>query len=92
MTDGLTAEVFAPGDGTLARVAADSLRFSIRVPPPLSWLPDQPNLYTLKVSTRDDDGTGTFGFRTIETVTDESCSMVSLSICAARSIKMISLP
>ena len=64
--DGLTAEVFDPSGVSVARVEAREPHFSLRVNHPLAWSPDEPNLYRLKVSTRSDEVTETFGFRTIE--------------------------
>ena len=67
LSDGLTAEVIAPNGRTVARVESAAARFSIRIERPAAWSPDEPNLYTLKVFTRDDEVSDTFGFRTIET-------------------------
>jgi hypothetical protein len=67
LTDGLKAEVIAPDGVTVAQVSSDVPRFSIRVERSLNWSPDEPNLYTLKVSTPEDEVSETFGFRTIET-------------------------
>ena len=67
LTDGLTAEIFDSNGVSVDRMEVDNLRFSLRVEHPRFWSPDEPNLYTLKVSTRDDEVTETFGFRTIET-------------------------
>src|SRR5215213_7368293 len=67
LTDGLTAEIYDPRGALVARVESDELRFSLHIEHPLAWSPDAPNLYTLKVSTRGDELTETFGFRTIET-------------------------
>jgi hypothetical protein len=64
--NGLTAEILASNGATVARVEPEGPRFSLRVERPLTWSPDEPNLYTLKVSTRNDEVTETFGFRTIE--------------------------
>ena len=65
--DGLTAEIFSPAGQRLARLESVASRFTIRIERPLAWSPDKPNLYTLRVSTKDDELTQTFGFRTIET-------------------------
>jgi hypothetical protein len=67
LAGGLKAEVIAPDGGTVARAESDAPHFSLRVERPLVWSPDEPHLYTLKVSTRDDEVSETFGFRTIET-------------------------
>jgi hypothetical protein len=67
LADGLKAEVIAPNGTTIARAESDAPRFSIRIKQPLAWSPDEPNLYTLKVSTDADEVSETFGFRTIET-------------------------
>jgi hypothetical protein len=67
LTDGLTAEVFDLEGRTAARVDAKGPRFSLHVERPQAWSPDEPILYTLKVSTRTDEVTETFGFRTIGT-------------------------
>jgi hypothetical protein len=67
LMDGLTAEVIAPNGEVAARTESSALRFSIRVERPAAWSPDEPNLYTLKISTGDDEVIETFGFRTIET-------------------------
>ena len=64
--DGLRAEILDPEGRTVAQVEADAPRFSLRVERPRAWSPDEPNLYTLKVSTPADAVTETFGFRTIE--------------------------
>ncbi|MCS6992745.1 MAG: hypothetical protein NZP74_02820 [Anaerolineales bacterium] len=63
----LTAEVIAPDGRIAARGEFDAPRFSIPIEHPLHWSPDEPHLYTLKVSTGDDEVTETFGFRVIET-------------------------
>jgi beta-glucosidase/6-phospho-beta-glucosidase/beta-galactosidase len=66
-TAGLTAQVLGP-DGTLvAQAEVDAPRFSLHVDHPCLWSPDEPALYTLKLSTPVDTLTETFGFRTIET-------------------------
>jgi hypothetical protein len=67
--EGLSAEVIAPNGETVARAESSAPRFSLsfRIDHPLAWSPDEPHLYTLKVSTGDDEVTETFGFRTIET-------------------------
>ena len=66
-TERLTAEIIA-SDGTIVtRAKADAPRFSLRVEHPRLWSPDEPNLYTLKLSTPVDEHSETFGFRTIET-------------------------
>jgi hypothetical protein len=64
---GLTAQVIAPNRDVAAGVESRAPRFSIRIERPLTWSPDEPNLYTLKISTSDDEVIETFGFRTIET-------------------------
>ena len=64
--EGLTAEVIAPNGDIVAQVESDTLRFSLRVDRPLTWSPDEPNLYRLKVSIGTDEVIETFGFRTIE--------------------------
>jgi hypothetical protein len=63
---GLTAEIFDPQGVSVARAESNEPRFALRLEHPLLWSPDEPNLYTLKVSTRQDEITETFGFRTIE--------------------------
>src|SRR5215207_1668442 len=63
----LTAEVTAPNGDVAARTESRAPIFSIQIEHPLAWSPDEPNLYTLKVSTSDDEVIETFGFRTIET-------------------------
>src|SRR5688572_17399115 len=63
----VTAEVLSPAGEVAARAESDAPRFSLRVERPLAWSPDEPNLYTLKVSTGADEVSETFGFRTIET-------------------------
>jgi hypothetical protein len=65
--EAVTAEVLSPAGEVVARAESDAPRFSLRVERPLAWSPDEPNLYTLKVSTDADEVTETFGFRTIET-------------------------
>lgn len=65
-TDGLRAEIRDPDGQIVAQAQADAPRFSLRVERPRAWSPDEPNLYSLKVSTRSDEITETFGFRTIE--------------------------
>ncbi len=67
LAGGLKAEVIAPDGGMVARVESDAPRFFLRIERPLAWSPDEPHLYTLKVSTQDDEVSETFGFRTIET-------------------------
>jgi len=67
LADGLKAEVIAPNGEVAAWAESQTPRFSLRIPRPLAWSPDEPNLYTLKVSTSDDEVTESFGFRTIET-------------------------
>ncbi len=62
-----TAEVFSP-DGILVKSVESSVpAFSIPFLHPVQWSPDEPNLYTFKVSTKTDSISQTFGFRTIET-------------------------
>ena len=63
----VTAEVLSPDGEVVARAESDATRFSLRVERPSAWSPDEPNLYTLKISTDADEVTETFGFRTIET-------------------------
>jgi hypothetical protein len=65
--EGLTALVLSPDGETAAQVKSFEPRFSLRVEQPLAWSPDEPNLYTLKVSTPQDEFLESFGFRTIET-------------------------
>jgi hypothetical protein len=65
-TEGLTAEVFDWNDVVVARTESGKPRFSLRVDHPSTWSPEEPNLYTLRLSTRKDEVTETFGFRTIE--------------------------
>ena len=67
LADGLKAEVIAPNGEVVAQAESQAPRFSLRIPRPLAWSPDEPNLYTLKVSTGADEVSETFGFRTIET-------------------------
>ena len=67
LADGLRAEVIAPNGEVVAHAESGAPRFSLRVSQPLVWSPDEPNLYTLKVLTPDDEVSETFGFRTIET-------------------------
>lgn len=67
VTDGFKAEIIALDGTTVAEAESDAPRFSIRIRQPLAWSPDEPHLYTLKVSTQGDDVSETFGFRTIET-------------------------
>ena len=64
--DGLTGEVFDPNGMSVARAEAQEARFTLQVNDPQLWSPDQPNLYTLEVSTRTDEVAESFGFRTIE--------------------------
>jgi len=66
LTQGLAAEVIAPNGDVVARTESGTPRFFLRVEHPLAWSPDEPNLYTLKVSTHTDEVIETFGFRTIE--------------------------
>ena len=66
-TAGLTAEIFDSNGVRVAQIAAREPLFSLQVPHPQLWSPNEPNLYTLKVSTHNDEVTETFGFRTIET-------------------------
>jgi hypothetical protein len=63
----LMAELITPGGEVAARVESDVSCFSIRVEQSATWSPDEPNLYTLRVSTGADEVTETFGFRTLET-------------------------
>ena len=63
----VTAEVRSPAGEVVARAQSDATRFSLRVERPSAWSPNEPNLYTLKVSTGADEVNETFGFRTIET-------------------------
>ena len=63
----LKAEVIAPDGEVAVRVESHVPHFSLRVPRPLAWSPDEPHLYTLKVLTPDDEVSETFGFRTIAT-------------------------
>ncbi len=65
-TDGLAAEIFDPNGVSVARTEPKEHRFSLHVDQPLVWSPEEPNLYTLKVSNQDDEVIETFGFRTIE--------------------------
>lgn len=67
LADGLRADVIASNGEVVAQVESGAPRFSIRISQPLVWSPDEPNLYTLKVSTDADEVSETFGFRTIET-------------------------
>ncbi|HSJ87364.1 MAG TPA: glycoside hydrolase family 2 TIM barrel-domain containing protein, partial [Anaerolineales bacterium] len=66
-TDGLTAEIFDSNGQVVARVEPEGPRFSLHLEQPRLWSPDEPNLYTLKLSTPSDEVTETFGIRTIET-------------------------
>src|SRR5215213_3850037 len=66
-TGRLAAEILDSSGEIVARVKPDGPRFSLHVEHPRLWSPEEPNLYTLKVSTRSDEVTETFGFRTIET-------------------------
>jgi hypothetical protein len=66
LTDRITAEVVAPNGEVAARTESDAPRFSIRIEGPLAWSPDEPNLYTLRVSTGADEVIETFGFRRIK--------------------------
>lgn len=71
-------DLLAP-DGTVAASMAgdvltgdDETRFDVEVPSPLSWSPEEPNLYRARVSlqrdgTEPDVKDEAFGFRTIET-------------------------
>ncbi|HEY3473481.1 MAG TPA: glycoside hydrolase family 2 TIM barrel-domain containing protein, partial [Anaerolineales bacterium] len=65
-TAGFTAEIFDPEGAVVAHLESDKPRFTLSVERPRVWSPDEPNLYTLKISTRGDEVTETFGFRTIE--------------------------
>lgn len=65
-TEGLTAEIFDPAGERVAWTAPAQARFSLCVEHQRLWSPDEPNLYTLKLSTGQDEVTETFGFRTIE--------------------------
>jgi len=67
VADGFKAEVIAPDGIIVAQAESDAPRFFIRIGQPLAWSPDEPHLYTLKVSTQGDEVSETFGFRTIET-------------------------
>ncbi len=67
LTGLLFAEVVAPNGDVVTRAESDVQRFSIQIERPQTWSPDEPNLYTLNVSTDVDEVTETFGFRTIET-------------------------
>ncbi|HSL46794.1 MAG TPA: family 1 glycosylhydrolase [Anaerolineales bacterium] len=70
----LHIEVLDPAGVTVAAVETSSLtyhnstglRTSLPIADPKTWSPDEPNLYTLKVATRNDELTETFGLRTIE--------------------------
>lgn len=66
LTGGFKAQVIAPNGGTAASVESEAPCFSLRIKQPSAWSPDEPHLYTLKVSTKDDEVFETFGFRTIE--------------------------
>lgn len=66
LTGRLTAEVIAPTGEVAARAESLAPRFSLPLERPLRWSPDEPNLYTLRVSTGTDEVTETFGFRAIE--------------------------
>jgi beta-galactosidase/beta-glucuronidase len=63
----LFAEVVAPNGDVVTRAESDVPHFSLHVEQPAAWSPDEPNLYTLKVSIGTDELTETFGFRTIAT-------------------------
>jgi len=65
--DGFAAEVIAPNGQTMAQMESRAADFTISVQRPLRWSPDEPNLYSLRVSTANDEIVETFGFRTIET-------------------------
>lgn len=67
LTGRVQAEVLAPDGEVAAQLESDAPRFSLRLERPLAWSPAEPHLYTLKVSTRDDEVSVTFGFRTLET-------------------------
>jgi len=67
LTSGLTAEIIAPNAEFVAQAESLSPDFSLHVEQPAAWSPDEPNLYTLKVSIGTDELTETFGFRTIAT-------------------------
>jgi hypothetical protein len=66
-TDGLAAKILDSSSQIVAQVEPDGPRFSLHVETPRLWSPDEPNLYTLKVSNLHDEVTEMFGFRTIET-------------------------
>lgn len=71
LTDGLTAEVFAPNGEVAARVESRAPSFTLHIPQPAAWSPDEPNLYKLRVCIRDDEVVEIFGFRTIEARTGQ---------------------
>ncbi len=95
LAEGLSAEIIAPDGKVAAHVQADAPRFSIRIFYPLTWSPDEPNLYTLKLnltgfnklakSQRD------LVFAPSKRVTEKFCSMLVRSICAVLSIRIITL-
>lgn len=64
--DGLTAEIFDPAGKIVAQAELVETAFSLCIEQPRVWSPDEPNLYTLRLCTRSDELTETFGFRTIE--------------------------
>ena len=67
LTGELSAEISAPDGRIVARAESHTPRFFIHVDNPQPWSPDEPHLYTLKVSSGADEVIETFGFRTIET-------------------------
>ena len=67
LTNGMTAELIAPDGERISQLKTRASNFTLSVDQPLAWSPNEPNLYTLKVSTIEDQIAETFGFRTIET-------------------------
>lgn len=66
LTAPLQAKILAPDGQCAASGESRALNFSLHVPLPLLWSPDEPRLYTLRLSTGLDEIAETFGFRTIE--------------------------
>jgi hypothetical protein len=62
----LIADVIDPMGNIAARIESSALNFSIPMNDPLEWSPENPNLYTIKISIGDDTLTESFGIRTIQ--------------------------
>jgi len=66
LKESLNAKVTDPMGNVAAHIESSVLNFIIPIDNPIQWSPENPNLYTIKISVGEDTLTETFGFRTIQ--------------------------